>query len=614
MSQFILKTRYLYKDETTFDQVADRVAKYISDDSEQYNNFKSIMQSKKFVPGGRTLAYSGTDKLLMPNCVVLPVEDSLDSIFDTLKRAAILQQNGAGLGFDFSKLRPAGFECNRTGGKASGPISFMALYSHAFKIVQQYNRSGANIGILSIYHPDILSFVTMKNDITVMNNFNISVLMTKEFIDKVNNFPNEIYKSKWDNKEVLPRVITYDKDLLVTDIKEKELTYEQMFNIIVESAWKTGEPGMIFEDNVNESNPLCKYMGKIHACNPCGEIMLYDNECCNLGSINLEEFCDENPEYSLTNSTESLMKFIHIDDLKKTTKIAVQFMNNVVDKLSIPDFALSEMVLMMRRLGLGIMGLADLFIKIKIPYNSIYARKVTENILGIIKEAAYSESSRLVSKYGSVASRLLASNYEIQNKEELMKDSLLNSIANCALTCIAPTGSTSNIHQVSSGIEPFFAMAYRRTFGSILSKDIFINKHLEKYLKDNDFYTDEILNEIVTNGLKSIKCIPDYVKDIYITAQEMTPRQHILMQAAAQKYIDNSISKTCNFPKEASMNDIRIVFMSAFNMGCKGTTVYRDQCRVNQVFVSTNSINDSKTDDTDYYKEINNCKNGTCDM
>lgn len=561
---------------------------------------------------------------------VTTIDDSHMATFN-----GILTGN-CGLGFNFSTLRPAGMQCKRTGGSASGPISFMNLYSHAFKIVQQYNRSGANIGILSIEHPDILAFITMKNDLSILNNFNISVLITQEFMDALNTDPDALWYCTWNNEKVKPRYISYDRDMLVQDISEADVTVKDIWNEIVHSAWSTGEPGLLFEEHMNTSNPLKSYFGKVNSVNPCGEISLYPNECCNLGSINLEEFCDINPEYNA--SFDEVIKYINVNKLVAVTKTAIQFMNNVVDKLDIPDRELQLFVLILRRLGLGIMGLADMLIKLKIPYNSKIGRDVTSYVLKIINESAHSESKLLSHKYGSVADRIINPLYwlkqtntitdETYNTDKLIIDKLLKNItnsnkiakdkylayhANCACTCIAPTGSTALIHNVSSGIEPYFALVFKRSLKGKLQDEIIINKHLEQYLKNKDLYRDDIIEDIINKGINKVEAIPKHVRDIFITAQMMEPEDHVLMQIAAQKYIDNSISKTCNFPHDASEEYVAKIYNMA-NLGkCKGITVYRDGCRSSQVLVTINNENSGEQLKT---KSLisDACSSGTCDL
>ena len=767
LAEYILSTRYLRYNEKTYDDICERVSKAIGSTDEERKQFLQFMLKKEFVPGGRTIACAGTDKRLIPNCVVLPVEDTLESIFDTLKRAAVLQQAGCGLGFNFSTLRPASFPCVRTGGAASGPISFMNLYSHAFKIVQQYNRSGANMGIISIDHPDVVAFIHMKDNLSVMNNFNISVMLTKEFMDKLRDSPDEMWLCSWNGEKLKPRYITYDKDMLVQDISELDITVKDLWLEIVTAAWNTGEPGVLFHHNTNATNVLKPYYGDIMAVNPCvvkgtklltdkgalnidehvgetvnvwngykftpalvkitghdqtvydvtledgrtltctkghtfiideygsraslelllkyktmtiytnmdadaetftssigpvrikcvrenavkadtvycvttydeshtatfngivtgncGEIGLYSNECCNLGSINLEEFCSVNPEYE--SRIDDVIKYIDVNRLRECSKLAITFLNRVIDRLDIPDRDLRVFVLILRRLGLGIMGFADMLIKLKVPYDSKTGREVMEYVLNVIKTASHERSKELVDMYGSVSDRMLAPKRYIyirddadelsvekitkllRTNEGLKDDIHLSVYANCACTCIAPTGSTSMIHNVSSGIEPYFALAFKRSLKGKLQNEIVMNKHLERYLKENDLYNDEIINYIIEHGIECVNEIEPKVKRIFITAQKMKPEDHILMQVSAQKYIDNSISKTCNFPRDASVGYVATIYEMANEGMCKGVTVYRDGCRDNQVFIAT-----EKKEEMRHSMSIDGCRSGSCDV
>lgn len=499
----------------------------------------------------------------------------------------ILTHN-CGLGFNFSKLRPAKFECKRTGGAASGPISFLNLYAHAFKIVQQYNRSGANMGVLSIDHPDVISFIHIKDDLEKLTNFNISVLITERFMKQYLEDPNSEWLCMFNNQLIKPRWITYTPELIVEDVTEMTITCKDLFDELVTSAWQTGEPGVLFEGNINNNNLLKDILGSINCVNPCGEIPLYDNECCNLGSINLEEFVVNN--------------YVDFNELARVSSIATTFMNNVIDKLHIPDKELSDNVLLLRRLGLGIMGLHDMLIKLQIPYSSEEARDLISRVMDCINTSANKQSEVLTTKYGSVTQRLAAAGYNIPSNPSNHK---LSTRANCACTCIAPTGSTSIIHTVSSGIEPYFSLAYKRTIKGELQDEVFVNKHLKQYLIQQNMYNNDTLNKIITQGIDSLD-IPEHIKKVFQTAQQITPTDHILMQATAQKHIDNSISKTINLDNSATVDDIRNVLLLAYKQGCKGCTVYRDGCRDSQVFINL------KQDEP--VNGVKMCKSGSCDI
>lgn len=610
LREYILTSRYLQSGESTFEDIAKRVSNALGTTENEKQAFYNAMVNKLFLPGGRTLACAGSKRVLIPNCVVLPVNDTLEDIFETQKRAALLQQAGCGLGFNFSNLRPAGYPCVRTGGKSSGPISYINHYSGAFQIVQQFNRSGANIGILSIEHPDILAFIHMKDDPNVLNNFNISVLITKRFMDQLKHNPNELWYCRFNGEDVKPRAITYDGKYNVLDITSADITANELWDEIVHAAWSSGEPGLLFEDRMNENNLLLDVLGKMDGVNPCGELALYPNECCNLGSINLEEFCDVNPNYGST-SLDELIPFVHFDKLHDTIALATIFLNRVIDNMEIPDAHLRKFVKVLRRIGLGFMGFADMLIKLKVAYGSPLSIQLMERIGKTFRETTQLVTRSLVSTYGSVAQRLksaITTSHEyfplttdVEKIMAIRDDDELNRIANIACTCIPPTGSTSMIFEVSTGIEPYFSVAYRRYVKQAGINEIVLNKHLETYLRNEGLYTDGVLNDIVNNGLQNCECIPNHVKEVFSTAQDITPSAHILMQAAAQKYIDNSISKTCNFVNSASKDDVKRIYELAYELHCKGTTVYRDGSRSSQVLT-----------DTSRSPSVDSCSSGMC--
>lgn len=583
LDEYILTTRYFTSGESTYAELVERVSRGISSTDEEYHSFLKMLNNKYFLPGGRTLSLAGTNGQLIPNCVVLPIEDSISKIFKTLKRSGILQQAGCGMGYSFSKLRPAGMDCSRTSSTASGPISFMNLFSDASRVIQQKGRSGANIGVLDISHPDIVSFIHAKSSLSVMNNFNISVLVSNEFMQRVVSNDKNNWICTWNGTELNPRLVTYNENMILSDISPITITPAELFDEIIDQMWRTGEPGILFGDNINSENELAPYLGNIDATNPCGEICLYPNECCNLGSINLEEMCDESPNWNPV-SIDDVLSYIKIDCLYSTTKLAIDFLNNVIDKLNIPDKKLSENVLKLRRIGLGIMGLADMFIKLRIPYDTQLARDVCEYIMQLISQAAHEESELLVSKYKSVGERL---NIPI----------LLNR-SNCACTCIAPTGSTSMIYNVSSGIEPYYGLTVRRLIRSANEFDkskemILINKHLEHIMKLNNIWSDENIDKLESEGIDSLN-LPNEVKQVFKTSLDIKPIDHVLMQASAQQFVDNSISKTINFRNNVTKSEIRDAVLCAWKHKCKGITAYRNGSRENQVF--------------------SECKNGKCDL
>lgn len=936
LRDYILNARYFNTNENDFEQVIERVSKAISNNNDEYEQYKELMRNKQFLPGGRTLASAGTNKKIVPNCVVLDVEDDFINIFDVLKRSAILQKYGSGIGYNFSKLRPANFDCGESKGLASGPISFMAVYSAAFNVVKSNGRHGANMGILNIDHPDILSFIHIKNDLKKLTNFNLSILVTEKFMYNLKTNPDSMMKCVFNNKIYNPRFVTMDDNYKIVDVSELSITYKELWYEIVESAYKTGDPGLIYERNMNKDNLLRDFVGNINATNPCvvagtkvltnkgnvnieehigetlkvwngnkftpaifritgrnkniykvilndgksltctenhkflvknndnnydkkelkdckigdilynnihtkivkgtniienayekgyfsgvgfknnnenyiyvnnkisrkinesnlssnnstyssydfdidfvplydyslnhilkwlaglfdsigfyyknklilkreilikdydendnnkfisnvqlllqsigidsnlcdnyitidtfyvnllvsigleckclnikninskylndktiyikeiidlekqadkvycvttldnshtatfngivtgncGEIGMYPNECCNLGSLNLEEFCDE------INDNKNALEHIYFDKIYNCTKIAINFLDSVIDKMDIPDEKLSNFVRATRRLGLGVMGVADLFIKLKIPYGSELSRIVLSKIFETMRKAAEEKSVELIEKNGTVLKRLLDYKYitidkhfyDSINKNSKIKKMVetytddsnsddrcilkindlttlsnifysdLNKKSNISLLCVAPNGSTSMIFNVCGGIEPYFSLAYKRRINNQLRDEIIMNKHLEKYLKNNNLYTPEILEKIIDNDIDSIKEIPENIKSIFKTSNNINPEDHLLIQSTAQHHVDNSISKTCNLPCTAVLSDVNDIYLKAYDLHIKGITIYVDGCRMNQVL---NSASEKST----LSKE--NCRSGSCDL
>lgn len=599
-SNYILQTRYFDDGETSFEEVAARVAKAIAGNTNEYDEFYKLMIERKFVPAGRTLAYAGTKKKLNPNCVVLDVQDSMEGIYDTLRRATVLQKHGCGLGFNFSNLRPAGYSCKSSGDIASGPLSYMSVYSHSFKIVQQHGRSGANIGILSVEHPDIIGFIHMKDDLTKFTNFNMSVLITERFMKQLLERPDDKWMCRFGDVDVKPRLISYNDEFVYNDITDLDMTAKDLWNEIVHAAWCTGEPGLLFEDNINRTNRLCAILGNIKSANPCGEISMYENECCNLGSINLEEFCDEVPQFDLPFDV-IINKYVKSNELGRTAYMATLFLDNVIDRLNIPDERLKNNVRLLRRIGLGIMGLADMLIKLRVPYDSELGRSIAVYVLKVIRSNAEKASWVLTFDNDSVYDRLKANGTDNLNNLDINGEHYhyLITHANTALMAIAPNGSTSMIHGVSSGIEPYFSLAYRRTLKGNLQNEVIMNKHLIKLLKHENLFRDDVIDRIVTdNSLINVTELDPRYVSVYKTAQTISPEAHVLMLTEAQKIVDNSISKTCNLDHSATESETSDIMLMAHKLGAKGITIYRDKSRESQVF---QLVKDK-------------CKDGNCDI
>lgn len=550
----VLRNRYLLKDEDgrvieTPSEMFRRVAKNLAivetanKRKKIEDEFYEVMSRLEFLPAGRTLNNAGTPQSQLANCFVLPVEDSMEGIFDAVKWMAMVHQRGGGTGFNFSKLRPKGDVVTKsTGGFATGPVSFMKVFDIATRQVMQGGKKrGANMGILNVDHPDILDFISAKSERGEIENFNISVGVTDDFMKAVDQDLDWHLRNQRTGE-------------VVQTIRAKTLMGQ-----LVSMAWRTGDPGLIFLDPINCNNPLLTKYGRIDATNPCGEQPLHPFDACNLGSINLAKFV--------------VGKKVDYERLRHVVRTAVRMLDDVIDACRYPLPQITETVRANRRIGLGVMGWADMLYQLRTPYDSEEGIRLARKIAKFIQDESWQMSSELASEKGAFP-RWKESSFAKQGKK----------VRNVAITTIAPTGSISMLSDASSGIEPVFALAYTKNVVEDNGLS-YINKYFEAELAtslwaDGDAehkVRDRIVREVAEQGsVAHISGVPEEVKSVYRTAHDISPEWHVKMQAAWQKYTDNAVSKTINFPNSATIDDVEAAYMMAWKAGCKGITIYRD--------------------------------------
>jgi ribonucleoside-diphosphate reductase alpha chain len=552
----ILEQRYLLRDEQgkvveTPEQMLWRVARHVAQAKNRYGKspcrwaerFYCAMARLEFLPNSPCLMNAGTRLGNLCACFVLLILDSLKAIFSTLKKAVTVWQTGGGTGFDFSRLRPKNDIVMSTGGVASGPVSFIRVYDAAAREINQGGRRrGANMAVLRSDHPDILEFITAKSEPGILECFNLSVSVTNDFMQKA------IAGKDYDT--INPR----------TGKPVGRLNAAEVLALIAKQAHSTGDPGVIFLDTINSANPTPE-IGQIEATNPCGEAVLLNWESCILGSINLVSIVQE--------------RSIDWSKLRETVRLAVRFLDNVIDVNKYPLPEIERMTKGNRKTGLGVMGFADMLYKLGIPYDSQEALNLAEQIMRKISETAREESEKL-----AIEKRPFP-NFQ----KSVYHKHGARALRNATRTTIAPTGTISLIAGVSSGIEPNFSLVYRRRIGN--ERVIITNPVFEQVAKERGFFSPELLEEILAKGsIKDIKGIPDDVKRLFVTALEIPPEWHVRMQAAFQKHTDNAVSKTVNLPRNSTVEDVKNIFLMAWKLGCKGITVYRDGSRADQVLTT----------------------------
>ncbi len=552
----VLQRRYLRRDSKgevveTPSQMFRRVAHAVALPDRRYGaeshvtdaeeKFYAMMANLEFLPNTPTLMNGGTELGQLSACFVIPIEDSLESIFDAVKATAIIHQSGGGTGFSFSRLRPRGDFVKTTGGVASGPVSFMKIFDVTTEQIKQGGRRrGANMAVLSVYHPDIFDFVTVKSTTNLLTNFNLSVAVDDAFMKAVE-CGGEVDLINPRNKKIARRV-----------------SAKELFSLIVMKAWETGDPGLIFIDEINRHNPTPR-LGRIESTNPCGEVPLLPYESCNLGSINLSKMV-----------VKGRMDWKR---LERTVQDAVHFLDNVIDANKYPLKEIERMTKGNRKIGLGVMGFAEALIKLGIRYDSQQAAAFARKTMRFVEDSSHEQSARLAEERGSFPN-FKGSSWEKEGRRRMR---------NATTTTIAPTGTISIVGGCSSGIEPLFAVSFIRDVmeGTRLLE---VNPLFEEMARKRGFYSTELLMKIAQTGsVQGMEEVPPDVRSLFVTALDISPEWHVRIQAAFQEFTDNAVSKTINIPNEASPDSVRDSYLLAWKLKCKGITVYRYGSKLQQV-------------------------------
>lgn len=558
----ILERRYLLRDENakvieTPSQLFRRVAHHLASNEYTYgadaaavkryeDGFFQIMTNFEFLPNSPTLMNAGTELGQLAACFILPVKDDIEQIFESVKHQAIIHKTGGGTGFCFSYLRPKGDYVKSTAGIASGPLSFMSAFDNATNVIKQGGkRRGANMATMHTWHPDIEEFITMKQTPGVMENFNVSVMADDKFMHSVE-----------ENAEY--ELINPRNNMVVRKVNARSI-----FKLIAYSAWKSAEPGMLFIDTINRSNPTPN--DPIHATNPCGEVPMPDYESCNLGSINLAKFVD------LDWSRMDWKKKVNWNRLRYVTRLSFQFLDDVIDMNRYPIPQIKEQTLRNRRIGLGVMGFAKMLFKMGLRYDSKQGYEVAEEIMRFINDEARKMSHELGRARGS-----------FPNFKESPLSAKYDAMRNATCTSIAPTGTISMIADTSSSIEPVFALSFLKTVRT--GQYYYLDPIFEQVLKVRGLYSEELIHRVMEEGtIQHMEDIPEDVKNVFRVSHDLSPDAHVTMQAAFQKHVELGVSKTINMPADATVEDVEKVYMEAWKLGCKGITIYRDGSRSEQV-------------------------------